>query len=67
MATRAEMFRYEQERSGPKKAKRPRRPRRDAPVDTSLPGVSATDKRIRRATPPRRPVLSRPPTERVKR
>jgi hypothetical protein len=42
MATRAEQFRYLTERSGPKKAKRPPRPRRDAVVDTSLPGVSAT-------------------------
>jgi hypothetical protein len=45
MATKAERFRYRTERSGPKKPKSPRRPRRDVPVDTSQPGVSATDRR----------------------
>ena len=45
MATRAERFRYWTERSGPKKPKSPPRPRRDAPVDTSKPGVSATDRK----------------------
>jgi hypothetical protein len=45
MATKAEEFRYWQQRSGPKKAKQPPRPRRDDPVDTSRPGVSATDRR----------------------
>jgi len=29
----------------PKKEKKPRPPRRDWPVDTSMPGVSATDRR----------------------
>lgn len=46
MATKAERFRYEEQRSGPKKEKRPVRPRRDNAVDTSLPGVSATDRKI---------------------
>jgi hypothetical protein len=45
MATKAEEFRYWSERSGPKKDKLPPRPRRDVGVDTSLPGVSATDRR----------------------
>jgi hypothetical protein len=44
MATKAEQFRYWTERSGPKKPKSPPRPRRDATVDTSKPGVSATDR-----------------------
>lgn len=52
MATKAENFRYEMERSGPKRPKRQVPPRRDDPVDTSLPGVSATE---RRAGYPRRP------------
>jgi hypothetical protein len=46
MATKSEMHRYWQERSGPKKPKSPPRPRRDTPVDTALPGVSATDRRV---------------------
>jgi hypothetical protein len=45
MATKAESFRYWTERSGPKKPKSAPRPRRDVPVDTSQPGVSATDRR----------------------
>ena len=45
MATKAERFRYELERSGPKKPKSPPRPRRDSPVDTSQPGVSATQRK----------------------
>jgi|SRR5687767_15680629 hypothetical protein len=44
MATKAERARAEAERQGPKKPKRARR-RRDVPVDTSLPGVSATDRK----------------------
>ncbi|GAO02323.1 hypothetical protein [Anaeromyxobacter sp. PSR-1] len=48
MATKAERFRYETERSGPKKAKQPRPPRRDTPVDTSQPGVSATHRKSAR-------------------
>jgi len=31
---------------GPKQPKRPQRPRRDKPVDTALPGVSATDRKV---------------------
>ena len=42
MATKAERFRYELERSGPKRPKSPPRARRDDPVDTAQPGVSAT-------------------------
>lgn len=45
MATKAERFRYTAERSGPKRAPRPGRRRRDVPVDTAQPGVSATDRR----------------------
>jgi hypothetical protein len=45
VATKAEQFRYWTERSGPKRPKSPPRPRRDFPVDTSKPGVSATDRR----------------------
>jgi hypothetical protein len=45
MATKAEEFRYWTERSGPKKSKSAPRRRRDAPVDTSAAGVSATDRR----------------------
>ena len=45
MATRAERFRAAVERSKEKKAKRPPRPRRDDPVDTAQPGVSATDRK----------------------
>src|SRR5262245_54299282 len=45
MATKAELFRYRQERTGPKRPKQPSRRRRDRPVDTAQPGVSATDRR----------------------
>jgi hypothetical protein len=45
MATKAEQFRYWTERSGPKKPKSPPRARRDVLVDTSKPGVSASDRR----------------------
>jgi hypothetical protein len=45
MSTKAEEFRYWTERSGPKKPKSPPRQRRDLAVDTSKPGVSATDRK----------------------
>ena len=45
MATKSQLFRYKAERSGVKKFKQPRRPARNWPVDTALPGVSATDRR----------------------
>jgi hypothetical protein len=45
MATKAEEFRYWAQRSGPKKPKSSPRPRRDVPVDTSRPGVSATNRK----------------------
>lgn len=45
MATRAERYRYLQERTGPKLPKQPSRRRRDRPVDTAQPGVSATDRK----------------------
>ena len=45
MATRAEVFRSEVERSGPKRPKMVRRTPRNMPVDTAKPGVSATDRR----------------------
>ncbi len=44
MATKAERFRMEQQRSKSKKPRRARR-RRDTPVDTAKPGVSATDRK----------------------
>lgn len=46
MPTKAEWFRYHEERSGPKKQKRPVPPRRDVPVDTAKPGTSATDQKV---------------------
>ena len=45
MATKAERFRWESERSGPKRPPKPRRPRRDDPANTAEPGVSATDRK----------------------
>ncbi|HKB81508.1 MAG TPA: hypothetical protein VKH35_17495 [Thermoanaerobaculia bacterium] len=49
MGRKARQFRIEQERAAhPPKPKQPRRPRRDTPVDTSKPGVSATDRRAGR-------------------
>jgi hypothetical protein len=45
MPTRAEQARYEVERSKPNRPKQPPKPRRDVGVDTSLPGVSATDRK----------------------
>lgn len=45
MSTKAERFRYDQERSGKKLPKRPKPIRRDSPVDTSKPGMSATDRK----------------------
>jgi len=45
MSTRAEQFRYDQERSGKKLPKQPKPARRDSPVDTAMPGVSATDRK----------------------
>jgi len=43
MATKAERYRAEQERSGPKKTAKRRR-RRNTPLETAKPGVSATDR-----------------------
>jgi hypothetical protein len=45
MATKTERARAEAERAGPKKPKTRKRRRRDIPVDTSRPGVSATDRK----------------------
>jgi hypothetical protein len=45
MATKAQLFRYRSERSGPKRPKRPPRAPRNTPVDTAAPGVSATDRK----------------------
>jgi hypothetical protein len=51
MATKAQAFRREQQRTARSpKPKRPKRPRRDTVVDTSLPGVSATDRKAARGT-----------------
>ena len=44
MATKAELFRYRQERSGAKRPAQPAKRRRDRPVNTAMPGVSATDR-----------------------
>jgi len=49
MATKAQIFRTTQQRKAkPPKKKRAPRPRRDQPVDTALPGVSATARRVGR-------------------
>jgi hypothetical protein len=46
MATKAERYRAEEQRSKhPAKPKQPKRPRRDQLVDMALPGVSATDRK----------------------
>ncbi|MBL8949783.1 MAG: hypothetical protein JNK82_03340 [Myxococcaceae bacterium] len=45
MATRAQRFRSQAERSAPQRQKAPRRPRRDGQVDTAKKGVSATDRK----------------------
>ncbi|MDX2091548.1 MAG: hypothetical protein SFX73_27055 [Kofleriaceae bacterium] len=52
MTSKALAHRIEQQRKAhPPRPKQPRRPRRDTDVDTSKPGVSATDrKRARRPT-----------------
>jgi hypothetical protein len=47
MATRAEMFKYFEERSGPKK---PARVERDWPGAAHLPGVHPSDDRLRHGT-----------------
>lgn len=46
MATKAEAYRARVERSGPKKPRSPKRARRDVPVDTAQPGVSASDRKV---------------------
>lgn len=47
MSTKAQAFRAQQQREAkPPKKKKAARPRRDTPVDTSLPGVSATDRKV---------------------
>jgi hypothetical protein len=46
MATRAERFKATMQREAkPKQPKKPKRRRRDWPVDTAQPGVSATDRK----------------------
>lgn len=51
MATKAQAFRTQQQRAAnPPKPKRPKRARRDVLVDTSKPGVSATDRKAARRT-----------------
>jgi hypothetical protein len=45
MSTKAEQHRWEQERAKPDKPKQAKPPRRDTPVDTAKPGVSATDRK----------------------
>jgi hypothetical protein len=46
MATKSQHFRYQAERSGWKRSKKPKPAPRNWPVDTSLPGVSATDRKV---------------------
>lgn len=47
MSTKAQRFKAQQEKdANPPKPKRAPKPRRDDPVDTSLPGVSATDRKV---------------------
>jgi hypothetical protein len=46
MATKAELFRYRLQRSKPDRPKRRPRRRRDTPVNTALPGTSATDRKV---------------------
>lgn len=47
MATKSQQFRVQQQRdANPPKAKKPARQRRDSPVDTALPGVSASDRKV---------------------
>lgn len=45
MSTKSQWHRYHEQRSGPGKAKGPAKARRDDPVDTSAPGVSATSRK----------------------
>jgi hypothetical protein len=46
MSTKTQRFRTEMQRAAnPPKPKQPARPRRDTPVDTAQPGVSATDRK----------------------
>jgi hypothetical protein len=54
MATKAQRARYATERSKPGKPKQAARPRRDKGVDTSKPGVSATDRKVGLGTSARR-------------
>lgn len=47
MATKAQAYRTQQQRdANPPKEKRSPRPRRDEPVDTAQPGVSASDRKV---------------------
>jgi len=47
MSTKAEQFRAQQQREAkPARPKQPKRARRDTPVDTAKPGVSATDRKV---------------------
>lgn len=51
MTTKAETFRVQQQRkANPPRPKQPRRARRDLDVDTSKPGVSATDRKATRSS-----------------
>jgi len=54
MATKADQFRYQSERTGPKKPKQPPRPPRNFPIDTAAPGVSATDRKALPRKPAKR-------------
>ena len=47
MSTKAEQFRVMQQRNAnPPKAKQPPKPRRDHPINTAKPGVSASNRKV---------------------
>lgn len=46
MATKAEAFKANQILSKPRRAPKRKRPRKDTPVDTAAPGVSATHRKV---------------------
>jgi hypothetical protein len=54
MATKTQRARYASERSKPGKPKQAARPRRDIGVDTSKPGVSASDRKVGQGSSARR-------------
>lgn len=60
MVSKARAFKVQQQKdANPPKPKQPRKPRRDVPVDTSKPGVSASDRKAGAGRTGTRNVLSR--------